>query len=364
MMAGKISRRDFVLRLTAAGLSMTAIGGLLAACASPGSSTTGSKPWATDPKSLSGTIKLYKGPFAANEPALQQAYIDSFKSVSPNVAVQFSAFDWTQATAQMTAALASGSQDVIYIPEVFYGAFPWSTGPLENLEPWVQDPAFTTLTQNFLPGYATRPKPTAPGGILGGVAWIGSHDLDPAKPLASDTPPLEIQGVSLDWKWLFIYPDQRVASVNQLVVPASVPLHFSLTSASVMNAFFIPQLGSMIYTMNGMTTQLHLQADAPGTFRGLSSHYSGDGFSGMHFEVRAVPPEQFDAWIEDTRKTGPTLDPASYAELTRQSMNTRPFTFRTADPALFEQIVTEQLPPGPGPQTGRPHPSVSPRTEH
>jgi cytochrome o ubiquinol oxidase subunit 2 len=130
-----------------------------------------------------------------------------------------------------------------------------------------------------------------------------------------------------------------------------------------MNAFFIPQLGSMIYTMNGMTTQLNLSADAPGTFRGLSSHYNGDGFSGMHFEVHAVPPEQFDAWIEDTRKTGPTLDAASYAQLARQSMNTRPFTFRAADPALFQQIVTQHLPPGPGPQTGRPRPNVSPRTE-
>jgi cytochrome o ubiquinol oxidase subunit 2 len=200
--------------------------------------------------------------------------------------------------------------------------------------------------------------------LLGGVAWIGSHDLDPAKPLASTTPPLEIQVVSLDWKWLFIYPDQRVASVNQIVVPAGVPLHFSLTSASVMNAFFIPQLGSMIYTMNGMRTQLNLQADAPGTFLGQSSHYSGDGFSGMHFEVRAVPPDQFDAWIEETRKAGPTLDSANYAELTKQSMNTSPFTFRAADPELFQQIVTQQLPPGPGPQTGRPHPSVSPRTEY
>ncbi|MEA2848174.1 MAG: cytochrome o ubiquinol oxidase subunit [Rhodospirillaceae bacterium] len=199
--------------------------------------------------------------------------------------------------------------------------------------------------------------------LLGGVAWIGAHDLDPAKPLASKTPPLEVQVVSLDWKWLFIYPGQRIASVNQLVVPAGVPLHFSLTSASVMNAFFIPQLGSMIYTMSGMTTQLNLRADATGTFQGRSSHYSGDGFSGMHFEVHAVPPEQFDAWIEDTRKTGPTLDAASYAQLARQSMNTRPFTFRAADPALFQQIVTQHLPPGPGPQTGRPRPNVSPRTE-
>ena len=100
--------------------------------------------------------------------------------------------------------------------------------------------------------------------LLGGVAWIGSHDLDPAKPLASKTPPLEVQVVSLDWKWLFIYPDQRVASVNQLVVPAGVPIHFALTSASVMNAFFIPQLGSMIYTMNGMTTQLNLRGRRAG----------------------------------------------------------------------------------------------------
>ena len=119
----------------------------------------------------------------------------------------------------------------------------------------------------------------------------------------------------------------------------------------------------MIYTMNGMRTQLYLQADAPGTFRGLSAHYSGDGFADMHFDVLALPAERFAAWIEATRNTGPTLDPGSYAALAWQSMNTRPFTFRAADPELFQQIVTQKLPPGPGPRTGRPHPSVSPRTE-
>ncbi|MGA2126990.1 MAG: ubiquinol oxidase subunit II [Xanthobacteraceae bacterium] len=200
--------------------------------------------------------------------------------------------------------------------------------------------------------------------LLGGVAWIGSHDLDPAKPLPSDTPPLEIQVVSLDWKWLFIYPSQSVASVNQLVVPAGVPVHFSLTSASVMNAFFIPRLGSMIYTMNGMATQLNLRADAPGTFLGLASHFNGDGFPGMHFDVRAVPAEQFAAWIESTRNTGAALDADSYAALAAQSMNVPPFTYRTAAPDLFRQIVTQELPPGPGPQSGRPDLSVSPRTEH
>jgi cytochrome o ubiquinol oxidase subunit II len=200
--------------------------------------------------------------------------------------------------------------------------------------------------------------------LLGGVIWIGSHELDPAKPLASDTPALKIQGVSLDWKWLFIYPDHGVASVNQLVIPAGVPIQFSLTSASVMNAFFIPQLGSMIYTMNGMTTQLNLQSDVPGSFHGLSSHYSGDGFSDMNFNVQAVPAAQFTDWVEATRAKGQALDPGNYAELVKQSINIAPFTYREVDPQLFQMIVTQRLPPGPGPQTGHPDQTVSPRTEH
>jgi len=199
--------------------------------------------------------------------------------------------------------------------------------------------------------------------LLGGVAWIGSHALDPARPLPSREPPLEVQVVSLDWKWLFIYPQQRVASVNELVLPVGVPVRFSLTSGSVMNAFFIPQLGSMIYTMNGMATQLNLQADAPGTFRGLSSAFSGDGFAQMSFAARAVPPAEFAAWVAATRNGGPVLDGESYVALSRQSRNVRPFTYRDADPALFHRIVMEELPPGPGPLAGRPNPSVSPRTE-
>ena len=199
--------------------------------------------------------------------------------------------------------------------------------------------------------------------LLGGVAWIGSHQLDPAQPIASTTPPIQVQGVSLDWKWLFIYPDQHVASVNQLVVPAGVPIHFSLTSASVMNAFFVPQLGSMIYTMNGMTSQLNLRADQPGEFAGLSSHYSGDGFSDMHFQVRAVPADQFQGWVADTRKAGPTLDPASYAELAKQSLNVTPFVFHDVAQGLYEKIVSQELPPGPGPQADA-GAEVSPGTKH
>jgi cytochrome o ubiquinol oxidase subunit 2 len=202
--------------------------------------------------------------------------------------------------------------------------------------------------------------------LLGGVAWIGSHQLDPGRPLESKTGDsktgvLEVQVVSLDWKWLFIYPGQRVASVNRLVIPAGVPVHFSLTSASVMNAFFVPQLGSMIYTMNGMATQLNLQADRPGTFRGLSSHYSGDGFSDMHFEVRALDAAGFAAWVEAARGAGPPLDAGSYAELARQSAKVGPFTYRDADPGLFGQVVAQSLPPGPGPtnQMGQAAPRAS-----
>lgn len=200
--------------------------------------------------------------------------------------------------------------------------------------------------------------------LLGGVTWIGSHQLDPAKPLSSQAPAIDIQVVSLDWKWLFIYPQQGIASVNQLVVPAGVPLHFSLTSASVMNAFFVPQLGSMIYTMNGMATTLHLQADQPGTFRGISAHYSGDGFSDMHFDVHALPSAEFDAWIATTRREGQVFTADSYSALAKQSVNVPVMAYQGVDPALFDNIVRLALPPGPGPATAHAGAQQAKAAEH
>ena len=188
--------------------------------------------------------------------------------------------------------------------------------------------------------------------FLGGIAWIGSHDLDPAKPLPSKVKPLEVQVVSLDWKWLFIYPGQGVAAVNVLPIPVGTPVHFTLTSASVMNTFFVPQLGSMIYTMNGMADQLYLQADQPGSYYGQSGHFSGDGFSDMHFQVEAMPPGQFNAWVQKAKVSGPTLDDAAYRQLSRQSQKVTPFTYRAAAPSLFQDIVMQKLPPGPGPGVG------------
>ena len=185
--------------------------------------------------------------------------------------------------------------------------------------------------------------------LLGGIAWIGSHNLEPSKPLKSSKPPLNVEVVSLDWKWLFIYPDQGVATVNQLVVPAGTPVSFRLTSATVWNSFFVPQLGSMIYTMPRMTTQLNLQADKPGVYNGLSSHFSGDGFPGMQFQVRAVPADQFAAWAQSAHSSALKLDGAGYAELSKPSSYVKPMTYGAVAPGLYDAIVANGAPPNPVP---------------
>jgi cytochrome o ubiquinol oxidase subunit 2 len=186
--------------------------------------------------------------------------------------------------------------------------------------------------------------------LLGGVAWIGSHQLDPAAPVAGTGNPIRIQVVSLDWKWLFIYPEQRIATVNALTVPAGAPLHFELTSGSVMTAFFIPQLGSMIYTMNGMVTRLELRADNPGTLQGLAAHFSGDGFPEMLFDVHVVPQLAFPDWAASTARSERVLNADSYNELARQSIETTLPTYRLGDPMLFDAIATQKIPSAPGPR--------------
>jgi len=187
--------------------------------------------------------------------------------------------------------------------------------------------------------------------LLGGVAWIGSHQLDPARPVEGTGSPVRIQVVSLDWKWLFIYPDQRIATVNTLTVPVGSPLHLELTSASVMNAFFVPQLGSLIYTMNGMVTHLELRADNEGTIQGLSGHFSGDGFPAMLFDVNMVPQLAFGDWVARTaRESSQVLNEETYKKLAQQSVPKETMAFRLDDPLLFDAIATQKLPPGPGPQ--------------
>jgi cytochrome o ubiquinol oxidase subunit II len=190
--------------------------------------------------------------------------------------------------------------------------------------------------------------------FIGGLIWTGSYNLDPFRPLSSKTPPLEVQVVSLDWKWLFIYPQQGIATVNQLVVPAGTPIRFSITSASVFNAFFVPRLGSMIYAMPGMVSQVHLQADGPAELWGISAQFSGDGFSDMQFQVKSLPAAEFETWAAGARSSGPMLDRAAYTGLMQQTERAPPTTFRAIDPTLFQDVATQRIPPGPGPQPESP----------
>jgi cytochrome o ubiquinol oxidase subunit 2 len=191
--------------------------------------------------------------------------------------------------------------------------------------------------------------------LLGGVAWIGSHQLDPAAPVPGTGSPVRVQVVSLDWKWLFIYPDQRVATVNALTVPVGAPLQLELTSSSVMNAFFIPQLCSMIYTMNGMVTHLNLRADQEGNYQGLSAHFSGDGFPEMHFDVHVVSPLEFPNWVSAAAKSDNELTAEAYKQLAAQSVESGRPTYRLPDPRLFDDIASQRIAPGPGPKlTGNP----------
>jgi cytochrome o ubiquinol oxidase subunit 2 len=179
--------------------------------------------------------------------------------------------------------------------------------------------------------------------LVGGVAWVGSHDVSPRKAIVSTAKPVKVQVISLDWKWLFIYPDEGIASVNYLAIPVGTPVSFELTSSGVMNSFFVPQLGSQIYTMAGMTTRLHLQADHEGSYRGMSAQFSGDGFSDMRFNVEALPADKYSEWIDAARSVGPALNIATYADLAKPSAAVTPFTYRAVVPGLFNSVMVSDM---------------------
>ena len=168
--------------------------------------------------------------------------------------------------------------------------------------------------------------------------WIFTHRLDPYRPLASGAPPLEVEVVAQDWKWLFLYPEHGVAAVNELAFPSNRPLSLRITSDTVMNAFFIPALGGQIYAMAGMQTRLNLAADAPGRFVGRNTQYSGEGFADQHFATLAMSDTDFAAWVAQARRALP-LDQTAYAALARPSI-AHPVTYY-ADPqkGLFDAIV-------------------------
>jgi cytochrome o ubiquinol oxidase subunit II len=186
--------------------------------------------------------------------------------------------------------------------------------------------------------------------FLGGVAWIGSHQLDPARPIDSAVRPLEVQVVSLDWRWLFIFPEQHIATVNRLVIPVGTPVHFRITSSSVMNVFFVPRIGGEIYAMNGMATQLNLLARNVGRFPGLSAQFSGDGFSDMGFNTDVVSEKEFHNFVADASASPGRLDEAEYISLSRPSRSADVKLFGKVASDIFENIVSRRLPPGSGPE--------------
>lgn len=190
---------------------------------------------------------------------------------------------------------------------------------------------------------------------LGAVTWVSTHKLDPYRPLdridaktAIDpkVKPMVVQVVALDWKWLFVYPDLGIATVNELALPTNMPVRFDITASTVMNSFYIPELAGQIYAMPGMKTQLHAVANKPATSVGFSANYSGAGFSHMRFTYRALDRAGFDQWVGKVRASRVVLDRNVYLALARPSEKAPVAYFGQRDPTLFEAIVN--LCPRPG----------------
>jgi cytochrome o ubiquinol oxidase subunit 2 len=176
---------------------------------------------------------------------------------------------------------------------------------------------------------------------LGFHLWGGTHRLDPYKAIDKSVEPLQIEAVAQDWKWLFIYPDQRIAVVNELVFPSNTPLAIRITSDTVMNSFMIPALGGQIYAMAGMQTRLHLLSDKPGRFVGRNMQYSGRGFADQQFDAIATSKEEFDAWVAKAKASGSALDAETYGELAKPSTKVPVSYYSDVEPNLFDSIIAK-----------------------
>lgn len=184
--------------------------------------------------------------------------------------------------------------------------------------------------------------------ILGAITWISTHKLDPYRPLdridaqralPADVKPLVVEVVAMDWKWLFFYPEQGIATVNELAAPVDRPIHFKLTSTTTMNAFYVPDLAGMIYAMPGMQTELNAVINKEGAYKGMASHYSGAGFSGMTFKFHGLTDEGFTQWIAQAKADGNTLDRATYLELAKPSERNPVERFAQVEPNLYEAVL-------------------------
>jgi cytochrome o ubiquinol oxidase subunit II len=181
--------------------------------------------------------------------------------------------------------------------------------------------------------------------ILAGITWKSSHDLDPYKPLASDKKPVTIQAVALEWKWLFIYPEQNIATVNYVEFPEKTPINFQITADAPMNSFWIPKLGGQVYAMAGMQTKLHLMANTEGLYDGSSANISGEGFAGMRFKARSSSEQNFKQWVDDVQHSPNTLTAAEYQKLAKQSKNNPQALYASYEPGLYDSIIMKYMAP-------------------
>ncbi len=181
--------------------------------------------------------------------------------------------------------------------------------------------------------------PTIIIGVLSVVTWNSSHQLDPFKPLASEAKPINVQVVALESRWLFIYPEQRIATINYLQIPEKTPINFQVTADAAMNSFWIPQLGGQIYAMAGMSTQLHLMADQPGAYRGSSANLSGPRFSGMNFVAKASSLADFRAWVNQAKQSSTPLDMQAYSKLVKTSSDNPVAYYSGGEPELYDKII-------------------------
>lgn len=181
--------------------------------------------------------------------------------------------------------------------------------------------------------------------IISIITWVKTHELDPYKPISSDNRPLKIQVIALQWKWLFIYPEEKIAVVNFIQFPVDTPLQFEITADAPMNSFWIPHLGGQIYAMPKMRTQLNLIANELGDFRGSSANLSGEGFAGMNFIARASTKENYDQWLAAAKQSANTLDLANYNKLAAPSENNPAAIYLLKDDDLFSQIIMKYMHP-------------------
>ncbi len=181
--------------------------------------------------------------------------------------------------------------------------------------------------------------------ILSVITWRSSHDLDPYRPLDSDVKPVKIQVVALQWKWLFIYPEHNIASVNFFQFPKNTPVNFEIAADAPMNSFWIPNLGGQVYAMNGMSTKLHLIAKEAGDYPGVSANISGEGFANMRFTARASEQADFDNWVKEIRGSAPSLALVEYEELAKPGSIDEPIFYSLRDPVLYDRIVMKYMMP-------------------